>query len=321
MRAAVIINPAAGRRPGQAAIRRRADLASAVLASHDVEARILLTERPHHARALAHQAVDWGASLVYAWGGDGTVNEVASALAFGPAALAIIPCGSGDGLARELGVPRRPERALAAALEGIERSIDVGELGGRLFVNVAGIGLDAHIAARFNAPGTSRHGLLSYGLLTIRALFSYRPSAYSITADGEMLERTALLVAIANSPQYGNGARIAPHARLDDGKLDLVVVGARSPLCTLLAVPRLFSGSVSRAGNVAVRGITEARIRADHPIAFHVDGEPCCGDRELVVRVHPRALRLKVPVPRGSSVGRRAGAAPGNSCKVRAGRG
>src|SRR5689334_4477975 len=132
---AVIINPISGtgRRPDEA--RRRAELAASLLDARGLDAEIFVTERPKHAHELARAAVAHGASMCIAWGGDGTINEVASALAFGPVTLAIIPSGSGNGLARELAIPLRPAEAFDVALNGREQLIDAGEIEGRLFFN------------------------------------------------------------------------------------------------------------------------------------------------------------------------------------------
>ena len=142
-RTAVIINPISGTGGRPDAARRRAEQAAALLTALGVDAEIFVTERGGHARELATAVVDRGMPRVIAWGGDGTVNEVASALAFRAATMAVIPSGSGNGLARELSVPLEPAGAFATAVDGRTRVIDCGELDGRLFFNVAGLGLDA----------------------------------------------------------------------------------------------------------------------------------------------------------------------------------
>src|SRR5881296_1381917 len=140
---AIIINPMSGARSRAGAIGGRVELARRVAAACGETADVFVTEQAGHARDLARTARAGGARLVVAWGGDGTVNEVASALAFGDVPLGIVPAGSGNGLARELHVSRRPEQAIAAALRAEARLIDVGEIEGQRFVNVAGIGFDA----------------------------------------------------------------------------------------------------------------------------------------------------------------------------------
>lgn len=297
-RTAVIVNPISGARGRPDAGRRRAELARAVLAAEGVDAEVHVTERTGHAFELARDAAGRGASLVFAWGGDGTVNEVGRALAFGRAPLAIVPAGSGNGLARELGVPRHPAAALRAGLRAPDRAIDAGELGGRLFFNTAGIGFDARIAARFNARAQGRRGLLPYLTLAVRELFAYRASEYALSVDGESLRCRALLVAFANARQYGGHAVIAPRARVDDGLLDLVVVEPRAPLRTLWEARRLFTGSLGGAPGVLMRPFTRLEIAAAEPLAFHVDGEPAGGGTTLTARVHPGALRVRAGVGR-----------------------
>jgi len=290
-RVTVIINPFAGARRGESLPAARAALARRVLAEHGVDVDVAITARAGHASSLAREAVDHGASIVVAWGGDGTVNEVASALAFGPAALALVPSGSGNGLARALGVPTAPDAALRHALERPARAVDMGELGGRLFVNVAGIGLDAAVAARFGRSRT--RGFLSHLRTAMPEFFSYVPVEYHLDVDGDRLRITALIVALANSSQYGNGVTIAPDARLDDGRLDLVLVGPIPVFSRIVGAPRLFTGSIDRVRGVTIRPMSRLRISAAGPMPFHVDGEPATGDATLEASVHPGALRIK----------------------------
>ena len=164
-----------------------------------------------------------------AWGGDGTLNEVASALAFQDVPLGLVPAGSGNGLARELGVNvrsragdrRRDSRAAPDHRPGTRWTI-------ASLSTSPGFGLDAYVAAQFDKPGNRRRGFAGYAAITARALASYVPQTYTITTtEGRRVSR-AILVTVANSAQFGNGARIAPRALLDDGLLDLVVVEERA---------------------------------------------------------------------------------------------
>jgi len=288
---AIIINPISGG-AGPAAARARAKIALAVVDQHGDPAEVFVTEGVGHARQLAKAAVGRGARLVMAWGGDGTINEIASALAFDETPLGIIPAGSGNGLARELGVHPRPERAIADALAAEPRPMDLGEIGGRLFANTAGVGFDAHIASCFAL--SRRRGFLGYAGITARALTSYAPATYRITTDTESVEVRAVVVTIANSAQFGNGALIAPGAKVDDGLLDLVVIEERSRLMTVWQVPRLFTGTVHRVRGCTIRQIQRVTIETEDPMTFHVDGEPVADGSRLVVRIHPAALRVAV---------------------------
>lgn len=271
--------------------RRRAERASEILAASGERGDVFVTTRRGHGRELAAAAARGGVRLVIAWGGDGTINEVGSALAFGSVSLGIVPSGSGNGLARELGVARRPERAIREALGAVPRAIDVGEIGGRLFFSIAGIGFDAHVAACFDRESSGRRGFSTYARVAARELWRYRCGTYRV-ADLE--RRHVLLIAIANSAQFGNGARIAPAARVDDGWLDLVIFEERSRLATILALPRLFVGGLDRTAGVSMQRIARTSIESDRAIRFHVDGEPVEGPVRLEVRVLPSALRVAV---------------------------
>jgi diacylglycerol kinase (ATP) len=289
----VIINPISGG-GGLASARRRAVLASAVLTSAGEDGEVFITEGKGHARELSAAAAARGSRLVIAWGGDGTLNEVGGALAFSGTPLALVPSGSGNGLARELGIHRRPERAIADALAAVPRALDAGELGGRLFFNVAGIGFDAHVARCLDTDvrKAGRRGLAGYVQIVARELWTYQTSEYRI--DGASTSRRAVLVTFANSSQFGNGARIAPSARLDDGRLDLVVFEEESRWRSVCAVPLLFMGGITRLRRISSRQIEHATITSDAPMAFHVDGEPVQGGTRLEARVHPGALKVCV---------------------------
>lgn len=292
MQVAVIVNPAAGRSPRPDKGRRRAELASRWLEQSGVAGAVLISERPGHASELARDAVSAGASIVFAWGGDGTVNEVGSALAFGEAALGIVPAGSGNGLALGLGIPGEPTAALRHGLAAAVRSIDVGEIDRRLFLNVAGIGFDARIAERFARAG-GRRGLRGYAGTIARELFTYAGQPCELTIGGAVRQHTAFMIVIANGPQWGNGARIAPHARLDDGLLDVVSVEPRSPMRAVWEIPHLFTGTFPRVPGVTIEQVRDLEIAGPAPMTFHVDGQPATSDSgRLAVRVHPGALRV-----------------------------
>jgi diacylglycerol kinase family enzyme len=290
----LIINPISGN-AHWGAIADRVDVARTALGSVGEESRVVVSERRGHVRELAAAAVRSGSRLVMVWGGDGSMNEAGSALLGTDVPLALVPAGSGNGLARELGTPMRPAAAIAAALKGRPRVIDAGVVGGRPFFNVAGVGFDAHIASCFDrAP---KRGLRTYVKVSARELLTYRAGLYRIDvgdAEGpaDTSPRRALLVTIANSPQFGNGAKIAPFARIDDGRLDLVVYEEVSRFATVCAVPKLFTGGIERLRGVTTRQIERARIESDTPMALHVDGEPVEGGMALEVRVLPRALRV-----------------------------
>ncbi len=292
---AVIINPIAGAGGRRDVARERAERAVSLVAGRGLDAQVLVTERPGHARELTLALLAQGVTTVVAWGGDGTVNEVAAALAFRDATLVVVPSGSGNGLARELRIPFDPERAFAAAFEGRVCCIDAGEIDGRLFFNVAGIGLDARVAHRFAAGGLARRGFGRYLTVTAQELFTYKPDYHTVVTDGTALHVRAMLIAVANARHYGNGAVIAPAARVDDGKLDVVIVAARSPLAALVQVPRLFRGQIARVRGVTSVPAVDIEVRSEHAVLYYVDGEPHVGGASITARPRARALRVAVP--------------------------
>ena len=256
---------------------------------------VFITERPGHARELALGAIARGISTIVAWGGDGTMNEIGTAIAFTDARLALVPSGSGNGLARELGIPFDASAALDVAFNGRERTIDAGEIDQRLFFNVAGIGLDARVAHRFAVDGLEKRGFSRYMAITMRELASYQPDTLTITTRTTTLRTSSLLVAIANGRQYGNGAVIAPGAQLDDGLLDLVVVAQRSLIRACLELPFVFTGTIDHLGGVAIQRTDSMEIASPYPLVYHIDGEPIAGTLKLSAKARPRALRLRVP--------------------------
>jgi YegS/Rv2252/BmrU family lipid kinase len=289
---AVIINPisGAGGRPDVA--RRRAELAASLIESRRLDAEVFVTERRGHARELAASALRRGVMLFIAWGGDGTVNEVASALVYSEASLAIVPSGSGNGLARELGIPLDPSGAFKTAFEGHTRLIDAGELDGRLFFNVAGFGLDARVAHRFAESGLKRRGFARYLELAAREALTFKAVEHVVTIDAVSTRVKPLIIAIANGRQYGNGALIAPQACIDDGKLDVVVVNDRSVWSALGQMRRLFSGALAQVPGVSMTSGITVKIASATALEYHVDGEPHIGGATVEARVRPAALRV-----------------------------
>ena len=293
---AVIINPISGTGGRIDVARARAAQAAARLSSHGCDpSNVFITERAGHARDIALAAVARGISTIAAWGGDGTMNEVATALAFKDVALALVPSGSGNGLARDLRIPFEAAAALDVAFNGRQRIIDAGEIDGRLFFNVAGIGLDARVAHRFAVDGLEKRGFSRYLAITIRELSRYEPDKLTVTTPMASTSGSLLLVAIANGRQYGNGATIAPHALLDDGRLDVVTVTARPLVRACLELPLVFMGKIDRVGGVTMAKTESVHISSPHPVVYHLDGEPIAGTLRISAKVRPRALTIKVP--------------------------
>ncbi len=290
-RARFIFNPRSGHNARNPWLLERA---RAFIAEHRLDAAVVPTERPLHATELALRALDEGCRLVVAIGGDGTMNEVASALVGTDATLGLIPCGSGNGLGRHLGIPGPGRGAFRALLDGHTRMIDTGLAAGHPFFNAMGLGFDAEISARFNNLAT--RGLPAYARTTLRTLLGYRPEEYTIHADGARRIRShAFLVAVANSDQYGNDCYIAPHARVDDGQLDLTLLRRLTLLNALPLAERLFTKRLD--GSPSVVRLRSARfvIERSSPGLLHTDGEVRrCGPR-IEITVRPSSLRIAAP--------------------------
>jgi diacylglycerol kinase (ATP) len=293
MSVAVIVNPVAGGRRSSLPPADRVALVERALQRHQVAGRVELTRAAGHATELARQALNAGCRLVIAWGGDGTVNEVAVPLIHSGAALGIVRAGSGNGLARELGIPVNPDAAIDVALGECSRVVDVGEIDGRPFLNVAGIGFDAAMAVEFNRLGGERRGALRYGFQVARAAFGYEGRRYVIEAAGHRIETEALLIAIANLAQYGSNAVIAPRAKPDDGLLDVVVIGPRGALGRIGLLSRAFDRTIDKANGVTIVPTRAVTISSDQPVAFHTDGEPHAGPCSVTARILPASLVVK----------------------------
>jgi len=296
MMVTVIANPAAGPAWRRRHAEELARHVGATLARRGVRGGLRFTSGPGHATTLARQAVADGADVVVAWGGDGTINEIAAGLVGERPALGIVPFGSGNGLARELGIPRRPDAALEVALGGVDRVIDIGDLNGRLFVNCAGVGFDAHVAEVFAASAGRVRGFAAYAATTVRELARYQPGLYRIETDGsEALEVRALFITVANTRQWGNGALIAPHAVMDDDRLDVVIVPPRHPAYVMVNMWRLFAGSLASLDGVETRQVRKATITASPAAPVHADGEPLGHLSTIRIEVTRAALRVRTP--------------------------
>ena len=257
-------------------------------------ASVVLTERARHACELATAAVAEGHELVVAVGGDGTMNEVASALLGTAAILGLVPCGSGDGLGRHLRIHGSVARACQILLQGRPRSIDTGLADGHPFFTAAGIGFEAEIAQRFNA--LRRRGFAGYVSTLARAFWSWQPQAYTVEHRGGRETVRAFTLAVANSDQYGNNALIAPGARVDDGQLDLCALPPVSVWNALPLSVRLFAGTLGRADHVTMRRADRFVVEREQPGLLHTDGELHAAGTRIEFVVRPGSLRVMCPI-------------------------
>jgi diacylglycerol kinase (ATP) len=289
MRAGLIINPRSGRHPGVPP--DKAAIARGVAAACGVDLEIAFTEHAGHGRELAEAFAAGGADTVIAWGGDGTVNEVAGAVAGAGPAFGIVPAGSGDGFATTLGIARDPRAALRAAFSGRITPIDVGDVNGRPFLNLAGIGFDARVAKRFNT--LTKRGGLPYLYIGLHEGITYGGTQYRVHLDDEPHDLRAFLIVFANGQQYGNNAIIAPGARFDDGLLDALIVDARPFLPQVWRARRLFVGRDKAVPGLVRKAVARASVESEVPIELHLDGECVSVGRRIDVSVRPGALKIR----------------------------
>jgi diacylglycerol kinase (ATP) len=271
MRILVVVNPASGGGRGQARFERA--WSEAPLAGAGVE--IAYTERPGHATDLAREAAASGAESVLAVGGDGTISEVANGLVRTSTALAVVPTGTGCDFARSLGVPSHPAAALRALASASRRSVDLGRLADRYFVNAAGLGFDAEVAREVNVlkERTSATGTWPYLLALSRVLRTYRGPEVQTVADGACVTGRVLLITLANGRYYGGGIRISPRSDLSDGQLDMVRVDDLRPAGVAALLPRAYLGRHVGHPAVHVTPFHHLALSPAEPTLVHCDGD------------------------------------------------
>ncbi|MCX7638073.1 MAG: YegS/Rv2252/BmrU family lipid kinase [Cyclobacteriaceae bacterium] len=262
-------------------------------ARNNTECTLEFTQKPGHARELARSGTDHFDTIV-AVGGDGTVNEVASGLVNTSVPLGIIPKGSGNGLARHLGIPMKYDRAVNTLFESKPLLIDTFELNGRLGVNVAGIGFDGHVANLFG--DRSVRGLWGYTRLVVREFLHYRETEVTVQTDKHEYTSCDFMLAIANSSQYGNNARIAPHASLTDQLLHIVHVAKPPAFYVPLFIEKLFTGSLRENKFYKSEVCQKACISLTRETPFHIDGEPCGRAASFNICIKPATLSVLAPL-------------------------
>lgn len=291
MKVDFIVNPKAGSR---FRFRDRVAIIEKAFSGGGWDYRILTTRQRGDAARMAQQAVEEGCELVVAVGGDGTVNEVASGVIHTPATLGVIPVGSGNVLARELGIPLNIRRACQTLKNGRTRQIDVGRIGERYFLTVAGTGLDAYVVKRYDERSRCR-GILPYFYLAFVTFFQYQPQEIRLRLPDQEIVTTPLLVAFANIKQVGGWIIIAPQARPDDGLLDVCILKNLSFWQALRCLPSLFTGKLIETSALTVYKVDHLEVIKPAHWPYQVDGEPVMGDSCLLVSLLPGALRLRCP--------------------------
>jgi YegS/Rv2252/BmrU family lipid kinase len=287
-RFALLVNPAsAGGRALEALPKVHATL-DELGAQH----RTVTTRSVDHAYAEAGRAVAQGETLA-ALGGDGLLRPVAGALKGTGSAVALIPCGRGNDLARVLGIPTDPTEAARIAVEGEERLLDVANVEGTPFMGIASFGFDSDANRIANDARLVKGGAV-YVYAAMRALATWKPARFTVKVDGRAHEVTGYSVAVGNSQAYGGGMFILPQAELDDGQLDVMLAKKTSKLRFLLELPKTFKGTHGESGYVQYLRGEEIEVSADRPFVIYADGDPI-GATPAIIRVERRCLRVITP--------------------------
>lgn len=253
------------------------------------------TEYAGHARELALEAIAEGYDIVTAVGGDGSINEVASALIGTHAVLGIVPAGSGNGLAMHLGYGRDVDGAVQKLNNAQVKTIDVGTMNGRPFINLAGIGFDGLVSNLMK--GSNWRGFIPYFIKSVEAGLKYTPSLCTIEVDGRVLVEKCFAITIANGPMYGYNFQIAPDARMDDGLFEVVILKDAPRWQYFAAVPATLNGRIYDASFVEHFTARQVRITTAGKNFTHLDGEGLVQDGELNFEIKPQSLHILVPQP------------------------
>ena len=292
-RAVFILNPAARRLPSPK--RLAADVES-VCRELRLDPAFHVTDAPGHATQLAAEAEAAGADLIFACGGDGTLNEVLNGVSRRDLAIGVIPGGTVDVWAREAGVPRPPRAALRAQVGGSAIALDVGRAGARRFLLMASLGLDAAAVAAVRPRLKRRLGSLAYGLAGLEV--GLRAPRYRVRLqfdDGPPEDVEALMLLFGNTRLYGGFARIAAEASAVDGMLDCVIFRGHGLPRLLSMLPVVLSRRHLRSRHVLFRRARSVTVQGD-PLPLQIDGD-AVGRSESRFTVEPRAARLLVPRP------------------------
>ena len=257
------------------------------------DVHVVMSERPGHARELAAQAVSDHADVVVAVGGDGTVNEVGSALCKSKTALAIVPVGSGNGLARHLRISMNASRALQVLNNGVVGEFDYCTVNGKPFFCVCGMGFDAAVSDKFSHEGT--RGFITYIKTALTEYINYKPQAYKIDIDDKSMTDKAFVIACCNAAQYGNNAYIAPRATMQDGLIDVTVMHPFSPVAIPLLGARLFLRQLNIDNHVSIFRGKHVAIERRHDDVIHIDGDPVMMPARVVIENVRKGIRILVP--------------------------
>ena len=284
-----IINPISG-------IGKQTKVESVILQKLDFtifEYSIKYTEYPHHAAIIAKEAAANGVDIVVAVGGDGSINDVATGILNSNTTMAVIPAGSGNGLARYFKIPLNISKAIEIINSCNITEIDTATINGKPFVSIAGIGFDALVAKKF--ANVKRRGFWSYFRISISEFLKYKAVEYTISINNKQIKRSSLLISFANSNQFGFNASISPKASVTDGYIDLCIVNKVPPAKAALIAPKLFLKNIDKSKHVEIYKVKEATVSCEIPENSHIDGDVNEKIKEAVIKIYPKSLKIIIP--------------------------
>lgn len=253
---------------------------------------IAYTKAAKHAIELSKDAAARKIDIVVAVGGDGSVNEISKGLINTSSTMAIIPTGSGNGLARHLNIPLNLKKAMKVINSGKQIKIDTIQMNEETFANVAGVGFDAHIGWEFAKFG--KRGFSSYVKVITRELPKYKAQDFELIIDGKSSIKNAYLISFANGSQWGNNAYIAPTANITDGMMDIAILKDFKFINAIAIGYRLFKKSLDKSSFLEIIKAKEVIVKQKGIIA-HIDGEPIEIGHEIIIKVNPLSLKVIVP--------------------------
>lgn len=283
-----IANPISGTRDKRPIIESVPDFLDSNIFDWDV----VWTDHRGHAAELALEASEIGIDVCVAIGGDGTVNEVARSLRHSNTALAIIPMGSGNGLARHLQIPLDPDGALRVLGRCDIKELDYGMINDKPFFCTCGMGFDAFISEKF--AGSGKRGLSTYIENTLRGGLSYQPETYEIEVDGQTEHYKAFLIACGNASQYGNNFYIAPQASMSDGLLDVTIIEPLNVIEAPQLVMQMMQKTLDTNSHVRTFRCNTLHVHREQSGVIHYDGEPAEAGTDITVTVVPKGLRVVI---------------------------
>ena len=256
------------------------------------EYNILMTERAGHASELAVSARDEGIDIVVAVGGDGTVNEVARSIVHSDTALGIIPCGSGNGLARHLMLPMNLKKAIQIINRCEIHNLDYGVINGYPFFCTCGMGFDAFVSMKFAEAG--KRGPITYVENVLREGLKYKPETYEIEDENGKMRYKAFLISCANASQYGNNAYIAPQASMSDGLMDVIIMEPFDVLEAPQISIDMFNKTLYKSSKIKTFKCKKLRIHRKEAGVIHFDGDPVMTDKDIEIELKEKGIRIIV---------------------------